>query len=172
MLNDRTPYERVVVGKAVEREIIEFLRTKGLHISPSSVGEDEHGKIDGWLVWNGEKEPIQIKFREGGNDVIFEILRDIDKMLVGRDMESKATIYIVMDTYSTIRMFRVDDLKSHAKVLQKYVLDEHKIFPKKVNWGRREQCSVKITIDKANGKRKLMAYFNPTMLTVLGTWQK
>lgn len=162
----------MVVGRAIEKEIIEFLRSKGLVITPATVGEDMHDKVDAWIIWNGKREAVQIKFREGGNDVIFEILRDFDKMLPGRDMVSKASIYIIMDTHHTIRMFRVEDLKAKAQALQDYVYQDLEHFPRKTAWGKPNHCSVKITIDRASQQRKLMAYFNPAMLNVLGTWQK
>ena len=173
MLNGLDYQARVTAGKAVEKEILDVLRKAGLVIEEPTAEEDMQDKIDGWIVRNGVRVAIQVKYREGGDDVIFELVKDIDRGIIGRDMESKAQIYIVMDTTDTIRMFDVAEIKKMAELIKPGVLGELARDPSKKNWGNRDAaCNVKITVDGRHGQRKLMAFFNPNKLKALGVWQK
>lgn len=172
MLNAMDYQGRVEAGKAVEKEILDVLRKAGMEIAEPTADEDMKDKIDGWMVWLGERVPIQVKFREGGDDVIFEIIKDVDKNVPGRDMVSKAVLYVVMDTANMIRLFAVEEIKRMAVLVRDHVLGELRQFPNKTNWGSHTACNVKITVDKRHGNRKMMAYFNPTMLKALRVWQK
>jgi hypothetical protein len=172
MLNAMDYQGRVEAGKAVEKEILDVLRKAGVVIEEPTAEEDMQDKIDGWLVKNGKRIPIQVKFREGGDDVIFEIVKDIDRGIDGRDMVSKAELYVVMDTHNVIRLFDVAPLKRMATIVKKHVLGEMTLFPSKTSWGSNTACNVRLTIDKRHGNRKMMAYFNPKMLKSLGEWHK
>lgn len=172
MLNAMNYQGRVEAGKAVEKEILAVLRKAGIEIAEPTADEDMREKIDGWMTWLGERVPIQVKFREGGNDVIFEIIKDIDKSVPGRDMVSKAVLYVVMDTANVIRLFAVEQIKAMAILVRDHVLGELRQFPNKTNWGSNTACNVKITVDKRHGNRKMMTYFNPRMLKSLGEWRK
>jgi hypothetical protein len=163
---------RVEAGKAVEKEILDVLRKAGVPIEEPTAEEDMVEKIDGWMIRDGKRVSVQVKFREGGNDVIFEIVKDLDKGTIGRDMASKAEFYVVMDTLNVIRLFAVEQIKAMAKLVRDHVLGELKTFPDKTNWGSDSACSVKITIDKRHGNRKMIAFFNPKMLKSLGEWHK
>jgi hypothetical protein len=173
MLNDKDYQQRVAAGKSTEKEILDLLRARGMKIADPTSHEDMVDKIDGWLEKDGKKLAVQVKFREGGDDVIFEILKDIDKGIPGRDMISKASLYIVKDRQGVIRMFSVGEIKRMADVLLKHVIADLKQSPQKTDWGGGQGAiaNVKLTVDKAHGNRKLMAFFNPKRLTTLGEWQ-
>lgn len=170
MLNHQDYSARLASGKAVEKEILNVLRKAGITIEEPAVNEDMVDKIDGWMTWKGKRVSVQVKFREGGDDVIFEIIKDIDQNIPGRDMVSKADYYLVMDTMNIIRLFAVEQIKTMAKLVRDHVLGELHYTPSRTDWGSRTACNVKITVDKCHGNRKMMAYFNPKMLTSLGEW--
>jgi hypothetical protein len=163
---------RVEAGKTVEKEILDVLRKAGVVIEEPTANEDMEDKIDGWIIRDGKRVSVQVKFREGGDDVIFEIVKDLDKGIPGRDMVSKAELYVVMDTLNVIRLFAVEQIKTMAKLVRDHVLGELRISPNRTEWGSKTACNVKITIDKRHGNRKMMAYFNPKMLKSLGEWHK
>lgn len=173
MLNDKDYQQRVAAGKSTEKEILDFLRARGMKIADPTSHEDMVDKIDGWLEKDGKQLAVQVKFREGGDDVIFEILKDVDLGTPGRDMISKADLYIVKDRQGVIRMFSVGEIKRMAEVLLKHISTDLKNNPGRTEWGggRDAIANVKLTIDKAHGNRKLMAFFNPRRLTTLGEWQ-
>lgn len=172
MLNDKDYQQRVAAGKSTEKEILDFLRARGMKIADPTPHEDMVDKIDGWLEKDGKRLALQVKFREGGDDVIFEIVKDLDRGTPGRDMISKADLYIVKDRQSVIRMFSVGEIKRMAEVLLNHVSSDLKKFPQKTDWGVGQNAiaNVKLTVDKAHGNRKLMAFFNPKRLTTLGEW--
>lgn len=163
---------RVEAGKAVEKEILDVLRKAGVVIEEPTANEDMEDKIDGWIIRDGKRVSVQVKFREGGDDVIFEVVKDLDKGIPGRDMVSKAELYVVMDTLNVIRLFAVEQIKTMAKLVRDHVLGELRLTPNRTDWGSKTACNVKITIDKRHGNRKMMAYFNPKMLKSLGEWRK
>jgi len=172
MLNDKDYQERVAKGKAGEKEILNILRARGIKIADPTHAEDMYDKIDGWMEWNGKKVAVQVKFRESGDDVLFEIAKDLDTGDMGRDMLCKAEFYLVRDRKGKIRMFSVAELKTKAKALYDFVLKDLVKNPDKENWGgwQGSNVNVKIVVDKAHGNRKLIAYFNPEKLKTLGEW--
>lgn len=172
MLNAMDYQGRVEAGKAVEKEILDVLRKAGVVIEEPTANEDMEDKIDGWIIRDGKRVSVQVKFREGGDDVIFEVVKDLDKGIPGRDMVSKAELYVVMDTLNVIRLFAVEQIKTMAKLVRDHVLGELRLTPNRTDWGSKTACNVKITIDKRHGNRKMMAYFNPKMLKSLGEWRK
>lgn len=170
MLNHQNYKDRVEQGKAGEKEILDVLRKAGIEIADATPSQDIYDKVDGWMNLNGTRVAVQVKFRESGDDVLFEIVKDIDKGIMGRDMRCKADYYLVKNTNGTIRMFLVAELKSKAKAIQDFVLGDLKKNPSKDSWGG-NNVEVKIRVDKASGQRKLMAYFNPKKLKSFGEWQ-
>ncbi len=172
MLNELAYQDRVQMGKVVEKEILDVLRKHGMVIEEPTAAEDMQDKIDGWLIKDGQRIPIQVKFREGGDDIIFEIVKDIDRRTIGRDMASKAELYAVMNTANMIRLFAVAELKKMAVTVRDFILGELGNGSVKTEWGSKTACQVKLTVDKRHGNRKLMAFFNPKMLKSLGEWRK
>jgi hypothetical protein len=167
MLNGASYDERVALGKIKEQEAIELLRSKGVVIETPTAREDMYDKIDGWVVENGTRLAMQVKVREGGDDIIFEIYKDIDRELVGRDSVSKAHYYLVVDRRGTARMFLTEPIKKLAAQLNQVSLN----LPDKDSW-RGIGWEMKITVDKRHGNRKLMAYLKPGLFKCLGEWSK
>jgi hypothetical protein len=170
VLNNQQYSDRVEAGRVVEKRILDTIRKAGIQVDDPTPEEDMYDKIDGWIHWKGRRSSLQVKFREGGDDVIFEVVKDMDRSVVGRDMQSKAEFYAVMNLQHRIRLFATAPIKEMAETIRKHVLTEIIRFPNKDNWGSAARCNAKITTDKAHGNRKLMAYFNPGMLTMLAEW--
>ena len=129
MLANNSDYnQRVQQGKRIEGKIINALKQMGYRIDSASAYEDMNEKIDGW--WIDKKDnryPFQIKYRETGDDIIFEIIQDVAKQNMGRDMKSKAVLYIVADTFGRTRMFLTKPIKEKAEeVLEKIKRDQQK----------------------------------------------
>ena len=76
------PNDRVRHGKKIEEKIKEALRTIGkLTIEDPNNNEDLYCKIDAWLVGVNGRVPIQIKYRESDEDILFEIYKDWETFL-------------------------------------------------------------------------------------------
>lgn len=93
--------DRVKHGLAMESKIATSLQKAGLNIQESTNREDILKKVDRWIVKNGVRTPLQIKFRESGEDVLFEVYDTFvgwnnPKNKTGRDMEGIATQYAVL----------------------------------------------------------------------------
>ena len=92
--------------------------TAGFHYE---LGMDAGGTGD-LSTTGGVRRSIQIKFREGGDDVIFEILRDVDRIVDGRDLVSKADYYIVVDRHGIGRVFKTEQFKDLARQIKNAIL--------------------------------------------------
>ena len=84
--------ERVEAGKKVESAIIAKLNEIGMKLSQPTNSEDILQKVDAWYVnKQGKRVGIQIKYRESGSDLLFEVFDTFvefksDKNKMGRDM--------------------------------------------------------------------------------------
>lgn len=163
--------ERISAGKRVEKQILDALCKKGYRIEDPTSSEDMHDKIDGWwLDKQGKRFPIQVKYRETGDDIIFELIQDIQTNNAGRDMKSKAVLYLVADTHLTTRMFLVKPIKEKAQEIIQSVIGDLKKNAYQNDF-RGHGWEAKIRTDRAHGQKKLMAYMNPNLFTPLATWR-
>jgi hypothetical protein len=166
---------RVAKGKEKEAIILATLKNNGVKITPPTASQDMHDKIDGWVMNGGTRKGIQIKFRERGkNDIIFEIVKDIAHDITGRDLRSKADLYLVVDSTGTGRMYDAAEIKRHAQGVRLAVMASIGKSDKR-SWTLRVGAKVigeaKLTIDQAHGNFKLMAYFLPDAFPVLDSWK-
>lgn len=164
-------HQRVAAGKLVEHQIVTELRKQGINLTDPTSHEDMSDKIDGWIVEkDGSRHSVQIKYREGGDDIIFEIIKDIDRNIPGRDMESKAEFYLVVNRVGEGRLFEVKDIKDLAQKLLKY-FESIKDTTLKDEWYN-TGWELKVRRDRAHGNRKLMAFMSPTLFKVVKLWRK
>lgn len=71
---EQDPAKRVALGKLREKQIADALRQQhGLDIRNATDFQDKHRKIDRWLHVSNERVPLQIKFRNKGDDLLFEV---------------------------------------------------------------------------------------------------
>ncbi len=168
MLATITNYqERIREGKVKEKLILDTLRQQGMVIEDATADEDKNDKIDGWIVEDGKRYALQVKFRETGDDILFEVVKDLDKNIPGRDAISKAHYYLVVDRYGTARLFLTAPIKKLAQ--QMLPIAKGLFGTRKTEW-RGIGWELKITVDRAHGNTKLMAYFNPGKFDCLKEW--
>lgn len=93
---------RVRHGLNRERQIADALKNQaGLPIEDASGFEDRERKVDRWIAYPGKRVALQIKYRETGEDLLFEVYDKFfgwndPKNKVGRDMMGDATEYAVL----------------------------------------------------------------------------
>lgn len=158
MIADLPQDERITRGREKESAIISALKNFGADIVPAtSRSEDVHDKIDAW--WKSKKSDsvysVQIKFRESGDDIIFEIIRDIDRNVPGRDMKGDVDLYLVVDRRNILRVFQAKELKRKAADLYRIFQTTKKDHVVGNGWEYRVQY------DRRDGNKKLVAYFEP-----------
>jgi len=169
---DITNYDsRIADGKAVEKKIISALRSNGIKVEDPTAHEDMHDKIDGWFVYkDGTRHSVQIKFRESGDDILFEIIKNWDANIIGRDLVSKAEYYLIVDRNGYGRLFNTQPIKLMAEKVLHFVKETLKLNANRTTWEFANKWQAKITIDRAHGNRKLMAYFNPSTFVSVKEW--
>lgn len=102
-------------GLMRERHIADALRDQiGLPIRNANQYEDRILKVDRWLVYPDRRVALQIKYRENGKDLLFEVYDtfhswDDPKNKLGRDMYGEAAEYaVLMQDRKTIVMVPTD----------------------------------------------------------------
>lgn len=172
MIADIPDYtQRIQAGKKVEFAVLNALRAMGHQIEPPTPEQDKVEKIDGfWIGSKGGRFPLQLKVRESGDDIIFEVIKDIDKNIDGRDLKSMAYVYIVSDTRGRARMYLTEPIKKKAEELKTMALRDLANDPFKTKWFG-EGWEMRMQIDRAHGQRKLVAYFQPEMFEALKIWR-
>lgn len=98
------PRTRVRHGLERERQIANALKVQiGLPIADASEFEDKERKVDRWLNYPEGRVALQIKYREVGEDLLFEVYDkwfdwDHPRNKLGRDMFGDAKEYAVLLT--------------------------------------------------------------------------
>ena len=162
--------QRIHAGKQVEHRILASLRKMGHKIENPTADEDKYDKIDGWWIDKHlKKYPVQVKFRQSGDDILFELIKDIDKKIEGRHMLSKAVLYLVADSSGKTRLLPTSQIKKKASELLNIALKDMDEQPFKTRWSG-AGWQMNLQIDRAGGQRKLVAYFDPKLFTVFAVW--
>ncbi len=87
--------QRVAFGLTQEQKILKAAKENcGIDISPSTPSEDKFQKIDGWWKKDNTPVPVQIKYRDTGDDLLFEVIKPFTNMPIlsnqnrlGRDVK-------------------------------------------------------------------------------------
>lgn len=96
------PQTRVRHGKERERQIAVALKNQvGLPIVDATEDEDKDRKIDRWIDYPEGRIALQIKYREVGEDLLFEVYDkwfdwNDSRNKLGRDMKGDAKEYAVL----------------------------------------------------------------------------
>lgn len=171
MLANSNYSDRVDSGKRVEKKILDSLRQKGYKILDPTAQEDMKDKIDGWWIdKQGNEYPVQVKFRQSGDDILYELTADVDRKIEGRDLKSKADLYLVSDRSGTTRMFLTKPIKEKAKSILSDIQKDLQINPRKTNW-EGSGWQVRVQYDRNDGHKKIVAYFSPRLFQALATWE-
>jgi len=165
---------RVDFGKAIEQKVIEALiEDYGWVIDPSEESQDIFQKIDGWIISGddriksallSETTPMQIKYRDTGDDVLMEVVRkwkpdmvnSIETCCTGRDMKGMAKLYAVLNKSGTvIRIRAANEARSLARnLLQRLVDSKKKVITL-------DGSQIRFTRDPRTKVMKVNAYLNP-----------
>lgn len=172
MLKGITDYDRrESTGRAVEDRILDTLKSKyGYKIEHASKQDNIQRGIDGWWTdKSGRKNSIQVKFRQGGDDIIFEAIKDIDGGVVGRDTRSEANYYLIMDTGGKTILFEMPPIKLKAKELTDLAIKDWETDGTKRFWsGNGWQMRVQ---RGDRGNEKLMLYLRKNLFHPVATWE-
>jgi hypothetical protein len=168
--------QRVVAGLDLEQRVVNALRDRGESIEPAELNQDKYDKIDGWWIRNNQRLPVQVKVRESGDDILYELMADLDRNVEGRDLISRAKLYLVMDTRGKTRLFETGPIKDTAERMLNVIMMDLRKNPNKSYWGgvRGEdghpKWEARVQHDRADNHRKLVAYFNPSLFRPIAEW--
>lgn len=158
MLNTITNYDdRISAGKERESFIIDAMIARGFKIERPTAHQDMKDKIDGVILPKaGGKLSFQLKFREHRNDIIFEIIKDWDRNILGRDLISKADLYVIVEPNGELNVYATKEIKDKAHELLA-LADKNPVNQEGFGY------QLKFTLDKAHGQKKLMGFFNKSL---------
>jgi len=188
---ERDPTKRVALGKVREGQIADALRDQiGLDIRAASDNEDKFRKVDRWVHQNGNRTPLQIKFRNKGDDLLFEVydtFRGFDfpdgiasevydmgarqrvlQNKIGRDMQGDAKLYaVLLSDGKTIKMVSTEPAKRFIWSMVEtakhdgWTRDGYtKTLVLDTGSGRAE---LKLQHDPGDNRPKIVAYLPPRM---------
>jgi hypothetical protein len=170
--------DRVNFGKDIEKKVMEALiNMYGWDIDPSTDSQDMHEKVDGWIMHTDDKmgimsemTPLQVKYRDTGNDLLMEVIKkwspdmlDIpcESCCTGRDMKGLATIYAVLNQDGRIiRMRKTHEARTLTMHLLRRLFESHKSNPKK-KCITLDGSQIRFTKDPSSHTSKVIAYLNP-----------
>lgn len=164
------PRTRVRHGRERERQIAKALKEQvGLPIQDASEFEDKERKVDRWIAYPTGKVALQIKYREVGSDLLFEVYDkwfgwEDPKNKLGRDMFGDATEYaVLMQDRHTIVMVPT----ALAKETVKEMVDEahkngfsyHGHNGSTLRYFKHgKKLELKVQRDPGDGRQKMVAY--------------
>ena len=155
-LNKLPMSQRVAAGKKMEMRIIDSMNAAGFAVTAATAQEDLYQKIDGWL----DGQSIQIKYRETGDDILFEVYKDWDKGIEGRDLCGKAALYACVNRAGHGVIARTADIKNMVKAVLPIV--------KNKGYYRANGLDIKLRPDAYHGQLKCVAFIDWSALTIIG----
>lgn len=170
-------HERVKHGKNREGQIATALVEQcNLNLEDASEREDKTLKIDRWLVEGNKKTAVQIKYRETGDDLLFEVFDRWEHWFsrenkIGRDMKGNSKLYAVLrQDKKTVVLAHVEqakkiinDMTNAARVVG-WTKDEgpqRKVLKYTKNGG---VCELRVQRDPGDGRTKMVAYIPAAVL--------
>lgn len=170
-------HERVKHGKNREAQIADALIEQcGVKLEDATDVEDKTFKVDRWLVEGTKRTAVQIKYRETGDDLLFEVFDRFTawhsrENKIGRDMKGNSKLYAVLrQDRKTVVMTHVDvakkiisDMQRAAQVIG-WTKDEgpqRKVLKYNKNGGT---CELRVQRDPGDGRTKMVAYIPAAVL--------
>jgi len=175
MLSTSNFAARIAKGRALEALIVSNLTpqlaTIGCKVLEVTADEDIYKKLDRWIVTaKGTRLSLQIKGRvESGDDLIYEVIKNIDTGEEGRDLKCNADLYLFVDRNGKGWMYKLSTIKTAVKTLLEQVRKDLSENPSQTDWDL-PKVTLNIRHDNYHGNRKLMAYFSPTYFPVISTF--
>ena len=160
---------RVKQGLNRERQIADALKYQaGLPIEDATGFEDRERKIDRWIAYPGNRVALQIKYRETGADLLFEIYDKFygwndPKNKIGRDMIGDATEYaVLLQDRKTVVMVPVAIAKRAIAIMlegaqQRWTV-EHPYGATFRYFAQGVKLELKVQPDPRDGRPKMVAY--------------
>jgi hypothetical protein len=155
-LNKLPMGQRVKAGKKMEQRIIDSMNSAGIIVTPATAQEDMYQKIDGWL----DGQSLQIKYRETGNDILFEVYKDWIKGIEGRDLCGKADLYACVNLAGQGVIVRTTDIKNLVRAALPTVKDK--------GFYKAAGLDIKLRPDAYHGQLKCVAFIDWSALNIIG----
>jgi hypothetical protein len=162
MLADKDNNARIHSGKKVESIIIDKLSKNGFNITKASDSDDMIKKVDVWIKQGNEKVGVQIKFRETGKDILFEVFdtfyqfNDI-RNKSGRDMIGHAQKYAVLIDKKIV----IVNKNEAQSAINDMILEARcNGWKNKTVYLKDKGCELqlKLTTDHSDGRQKVIAF--------------
>jgi hypothetical protein len=178
--------KRVALGKLRESQIANALKNQHhLDIRDATDSQDKFRKIDRWLFMNGALVPLQIKFRNKGDDLLFEVYDTFRgwefrdgitastqyglQNKIGRDMQGDALLYAVL--LSDGKSVKIVDTAPAKRFIWEMVktaetkgwTTETHTKTLRLTLPNGKRAELKLQSDPGDGRPKMVAYIPPTM---------
>ncbi len=154
-LNTLPMSQRVQRGKKMEERIIDAMRAAGISVQLATAQEDQYQKIDGWLDGKG----LQIKYRETGDDILFEVYKDWLKGIEGRDLIGQADLYACVNRAGQGVIVPTAEIKSLVQAALPTVRAQ--------GYYKEGGLDIKLRKDAYHGQLKCVAFIDWQALTIL-----
>jgi hypothetical protein len=159
--------QRVRRGKVIEHQIITQMRANGMMIYETTKTDDMYQKIDAWWVReDGQRHGVQIKFRETGDDVIFEVYKDFDYKVWGRDLVGQSTYTLCVNRQGEGVLVSTQELKHKIHVALESLETKGWTNPTTKMFSN-PFLQLKLRPDAYHGQNKLVGFIQPRSLEVL-----
>jgi hypothetical protein len=155
-LNKLPMGQRVAAGKKMELRIIDSMNAAGFAVTAATAQEDQYQKIDGWL----DGQSLQIKYRETGNDILFEVYKDWDRGIEGRDLCGKADLYACVNLAGQGVIVRTTDIKNMVRAALPTV--------RAAGSYKSGGLDIKLRPDAYHGQLKCVAFIDWSALNIIG----
>lgn len=164
------PRIRVQHGKERERQIARALKEQaGLPIQEASDRDDKDRKVDRWIAYPTGRVALQIKYRETGEDLLFEVYDkwfgwDHPGNKLGRDMQGIAKEYaVLLQDRKTIVIVPTEQAKAvingMVEAAQSVGWTQETITGKTLRYfSRGSRLELKVQRDPGDGRQKMVAY--------------
>lgn len=177
------PAKRVSLGKVREAQIADALRTQhGLDIRDATDAQDKYRKIDRWIHLDSKRIPLQIKFRNKGDDLLFEVYDTFrgwefpdgltasnQRNKIGRDMQGDALLYaVLLSDGKTVKIVDTEPAKRFIWEMVKtaerdgWTTDSY-TKTLRLPVANNKRAELKLQHDPGDGRPKMVAYIPPTM---------
>lgn len=165
------PFEERLADGTGEEDIIaerwkpRLLTQYGATLEKVEKSEDMSDKIDRWLTTaKGTRLGVQIKFRESGDDILVEIIKNLPRWEDGRDVVGIADLYLCVDRNRMGRLYQTKHIKPAATALRDLLKKDILENPQQRWWNPEapyDKWSVNVGPDPESRVLKVRGFFVP-----------